>query len=129
MKKEFDIKLIQLFYEKEFVVVEVEVEVLRLQEEIGGDDDYRFVDIFLLEDNRFLSLCSRIKEYVEKYFNNLVIYNLDIVLIILQIVIFFDLGVFEFVKFFLKKDLFFVCLSIFIEELEVYFLWKGGFNL
>lgn len=38
------------------------------------------------------------------------------------------MGVFEFVKFFLKKDLFFVCLSIFIEELEFYFLWKGGFK-
>lgn len=38
------------------------------------------------------------------------------------------MGIVEFVKFFLKNDLFFVCLSIFIEELEVYFLWKGGFK-
>lgn len=88
MKKEFDLELIQLFYEKEFVVVEVEVELLRLQGEIEGDDDYRFVDIFLLEENRLLNLCSRIREYIEKYFNNLVFYNLDIILIINRLLFF-----------------------------------------
>lgn len=51
-KKELDIKLTKLSHEKELAVAEADVEALRSQEEIEGDDDYRLADILLPEDNR-----------------------------------------------------------------------------
>lgn len=128
-KKELDIKLTQLSHEKELAVAEAEVEALRSQEEIGGDDDYRLADIPLPEDNRPPSPRSRTKEYVEKHFNNPATYNLDTVPTIPQTAISSDSGASEFAKFLLKKDLLFARLSTFTEEPEAYRSWKGGFNL
>lgn len=51
-KKELDKKLTHLSHEKELAVAEAEVEALRSQGEIEGDDDYRLADIPLPEENR-----------------------------------------------------------------------------
>lgn len=127
-KKELDIKLTQLSHEKELAVAEAEVEALRSQEEIEGDDDYRLADIPLPEDNRPPSPRSRTKEYVEKHFNNPATYNLDTVPTIPQTAISSDSGASEFAKFLSKKDLLFARLSTFTEEPESYLSWKGGFK-
>lgn len=78
-KKELDTKLTQLSYEKELAVEEAEVEALRSQEGIKGDDDYRLADIPLSEENRPPRLHSNIKEYVDKQFNNSATCNSDAV--------------------------------------------------
>lgn len=127
-KKELDLKLTHLSHEKELAVTEAEVEALRSQDEIEGDDDYRLADIPLPEEKRPPSPRSRTKEYVEKHFNNPATYNPDVIPTIHQTAISSDSGTAEFAKFLLKKDSHFARLSTFTEEPEAYLSWKGGFK-
>lgn len=128
-KKELDIRLTQPFHEKELAVAEAEVEALRSQEDIEGDDDYRLADIPLPEDNRPPSPRSRTKEYVEKHFNHPATCNLDAVPTIPHTAISSDSGASEFAKMLLKKDILFARLSTFTEEPEAYLSWKGALNV